>query len=345
VGESGPHAPFLEMKQTKPPRAFSEASLLLAMETAGKLVDDDELREALKERGLGTPATRAAIIETLLQRGYLSRRGKLLLSTDAGRDLISIIQDDRLKSPELTGEWEALLKRIERGEYDPADFRAQVEAHTRQIIAQTAQVKRVRRMGACPLCEGSVIEGQRGYGCSRWKAGCTFVLWKEQFGHRLGMPEIKELLEQRKTTALVRLQVEEGRALYGTLVVRADGAIEWIPAPASAKVGERRLVGACPLCHSSIIEGDKGYGCIRWREGCKFVVWKEIAARKIPLRMVRVLLRDGVTPFIQKFKRKTDGKPFDARLKLEEDGRIGFDFTPEAGGGKDESGENLKPEG
>ncbi len=327
VGESGPHAPFLEMKQTKPPRAFSEASLLLAMETAGKLVDDDELREALKERGLGTPATRAAIIETLLGRGYLARRGKQLLSTDAGRDLISIIQDERLKSPELTGEWEALLKRIERGEYSPEEFRAQVEQHTRQIISQTTVVKRVHRLGACPLCEGSVIEGKRGYGCSRWKAGCTFVLWKEPFGHRLGMPEIKELLEQRKSTQLVQLRIEEQRCCYGTLVLRADGSLDWVPAPGSAKVGERRLVGACPQCGSSVIEGDRGYGCIRWREGCKFVVWKEMATRKIPLKMVRVLLRDGVTPFIQKFKRK-DGTSFDARLKVEPAGSVGFDFTP-----------------
>ena len=327
VGESGPHCPSLEMKQTKAPRAFSEASLLQAMETAGKLVDDDDLREALKERGLGTPATRAAIIETLLGRGYVARRGKQLLSTDAGRDLISIIQDERLKSPELTGEWEALLKRIERGEYTPSEFREQVEAHTRQIIAQTAVVKRVRRMGACPLCEGSVIEGKRGYGCSRWKAGCTFVLWKEQFGHQLAFEEIKELLEQRKSTRLAMLRVEEQRCCYGTLVLRADGSIDHQLAPATAKVGERRLVGLCPQCGSSVIEGDRGYGCIRWREGCKFVVWKEISARKLPLNMVKKLLREGVTPLIEKFKRK-DGTPFDARLKLGADGRVEFDFTP-----------------
>jgi DNA topoisomerase-3 len=326
-GESGPHEPYLEQKQTNPPRAFTEASLLLSMETAGKMVDDDEMRDAMKERGLGTPATRAAIIETLLQRGYLARKGKQLLSTDAGRELIGIIEDEQLKSPELTGEWESLLKRIERGEYEPDAFMGKVAEHTRSIISQSTKVKRVRRLGPCPLCEGSVIEGTRGYGCSRWKAGCTFVLWKKQLGRTLRETEIVELLSQRKTTQLLPQLTSETTRVYGTLLLRADGSVDVSPASSTAKVGERRVVGSCPTCGSSVIEGDKGYGCIRWREGCKFVVWKEISQRKIPLQMVRVLLRDGVTPFIQKFKRR-DGKRFDARLKFEEDGRIGFDFTP-----------------
>jgi DNA topoisomerase-3 len=327
-GESGPHAPYLEKKETKPPRAFSEASLLQSMETAGKLVDDEEMREAMKERGLGTPATRAAIIETLLQRGYLARKGKQLLSTDAGRELIAIVGDEQLKSPELTGEWEAQLKRIERGDFAPDAFMEKVVEHTRSIISQTARIARVRRLGPCPLCEGSVIEGKKGYGCSRWKAGCSFVLWREQYGRQLHESEVVELLAQRKTTRTALFQVEEQKRLYGTLLLRADGSVEVSPASSTEKIGERRLVGSCPCCGSSVIEGERGYGCVRWREGCRFVVWKEIAQRKIPLTMVRVLLRDGVTPFIQKFKRRQDGKRFDARLKLEEGGRVGFDFTP-----------------
>jgi DNA topoisomerase-3 len=332
-GESGPHKPYLEKKKTKPPRALTEASLLQFMETAGKLVDDDEMRDAMKERGLGTPATRAAIIETLLGRGYIARKGKQLLSTDMGRELIAIIENEQLKSPELTGEWEALLKRIERGEYAPETFMSKVVEHTGEIISQTSRVKRVRRLGPCPLCEGSVIEGARGYGCSRWKAGCEFVLWKKQFGRTLHEAEVLELLSERRTTSLLTRKTSESTLVYGTLLLRADGSVEVSPASNSAKVQERRLVGNCPLCGSSMIEGDKGYGCIRWREGCHFVVWKQIAQRKIPLQMVRVLLRDGLTPFIEKFKRQ-DGTRFDARLKIEDGGKVGFDFTPK---------ENPKP--
>ena len=119
-GESGPHEPFVRRGETTPPKPYTEDTLLGAMETAGKLVDDEQLKEALKERGLGTPATRAAIIETLLDRGYIARDKKTLAATDLGRYLIAIVQDRSLKSPELTGDWEAKLRQIERGQLDPS---------------------------------------------------------------------------------------------------------------------------------------------------------------------------------------------------------------------------------
>ena len=121
-GESGPHEPFIKQGETTPPKHFTENTLLGAMETAGKLVDEAELREALKEKGLGTPATRASIIETLLKRQYLTRQKKNLLATDLGRYLVALVRDPHLKSPELTGEWEAKLNRIEAGQTAPAAF-------------------------------------------------------------------------------------------------------------------------------------------------------------------------------------------------------------------------------
>ncbi|MBT3294818.1 MAG: DNA topoisomerase 3 [Verrucomicrobia bacterium] len=326
-GERGPHAPFLKQLKTKPPHAFTEASLLQMMETAGKLVDDEELQDALKEKGIGTPATRAAIIETLIQRGYIIRRRKSLVSTDHGRELIDIVADEQLKSPELTGEWEAQLKRIERGEYDGEAFMEQVVAHTRQIISQTKEVKRVRRFGPCPKCEGSIIEGKRGYGCSRWKGGCDFVIWKEQFGTRLRESDLHALLEQRKTVDPILLEVDKAVRRYGRLVLKADNSVGWTPIGAREKVRERAMVGQCPLCGSDVIANDKQYGCVRWREGCPFVVWRTMSQRALPVAMVRTLLKEGITPFIQKFKRR-DGKRFDARLKLDEAGKVGFDFTP-----------------
>ena len=118
-GESGPHEPTVRRGETAPPKAYTEASLLGAMETAGKLVEDEQLKEVLKEKGLGTPATRAAIIETLLERGYITREKKTLLATDLGRYLVALVQDRGLKSPELTGEWEAKLREVDAAAWTP----------------------------------------------------------------------------------------------------------------------------------------------------------------------------------------------------------------------------------
>ena len=149
-GERGPHEPFLRAGETTPPKHYTENTLLGAMETAGKLVDDEQLKEALKEKGLGTPATRAAIIETLLQRGYIARDKKTLTATDLGRYLVALIQDRHLKSPELTGEWEAKLREIESGRLDPRQFmREIVRVHRRPhplrrlVRARREQVGRV----------------------------------------------------------------------------------------------------------------------------------------------------------------------------------------------------------
>jgi len=124
MGESGPHTPLVKQGKTEPPRHYTESSLLGAMETAGKMIDDEHLREAMKQKGLGTPATRAAIIETLLRRNYIIREKKSLIATNAGRYLIAVIQDKSLKSPELTGEWESKLKEIEKGGIRPKPFHA-----------------------------------------------------------------------------------------------------------------------------------------------------------------------------------------------------------------------------
>src|SRR6185437_2738158 len=126
TGESGPHEPSLRRGETTPPKPFTEGTLLGAMETAGRFVDDEELKEALKERGLGTPATRASIIETLLERGYIAREKKALVATDLGRYLVALVRERGLKSPELTGEWESKLREIERGRLDPRQFMSEI---------------------------------------------------------------------------------------------------------------------------------------------------------------------------------------------------------------------------
>lgn len=197
-GETGPHEPFLREGKTKPPNHFTENSLLGAMEAAGKFVEDDSLREALKERGIGTPATRAAIIETLLRRNYIRREKKQLRCTDMGRCLIALIHDPLLKSPEMTGEWEEKLKQIERAQLAPKDFMDGIHAYIRGLIASSSTGRLdTARWGSCPLCGKEVIKGKKAYGCSGWKEGCTFVLEPNCKGIPLTARQIQILLQQR----------------------------------------------------------------------------------------------------------------------------------------------------
>ncbi len=205
-GESGPHEPALREGRTKPPKHFTENSLLGAMEAAGKWVDDDALREALKERGIGTPATRAAIIETLLRRHYIRREKKQILATDMGRCLVALIHDPLLKSPEMTGEWEEQLKRIERGETEAAGFMEGIGTYTRRLIESgtTAQLD-TARIGDCPLCGKEVIKGRSAYGCSGWKEGCLFVLEPEYNGLPLTPNQVQVLLQMHFLPYPVRI--------------------------------------------------------------------------------------------------------------------------------------------
>ena len=208
-GESGPHEPTLREGKTKPPNYFTENSLLGAMEAAGKLVEDDTLREALKERGIGTPATRAAIIETLLRRNYIYREKKQIRATDMGRCLIALIQDPLLKSPEMTGEWEEKLKQIERKEIDPADFMGGIVAYTRGLIESSSTAKLdTTRLGNCPICGKDVIKGKTAYGCSGWKDGCPFVLATDYKGLQLTPNQMQVLLQMHILPYSVHIENE-----------------------------------------------------------------------------------------------------------------------------------------
>ena len=172
-GESGPHVPQLKEKTTTPPKYYTEATLLRAMETAGKTVENDELREAMKENGIGRPSTRAAIIEKLYQRKYIVKQGKSLRATDVGIDLIHTIISPLLKSAELTGLWEKKLREIERGEYTAQDFLTELKEMTSGVVRD---VKTNKAGMLCPVCrQGLVIRGNTRYGCSRWREGCTYA--------------------------------------------------------------------------------------------------------------------------------------------------------------------------
>ena len=223
-GESGPHEPFVRRGETTPPKPYTEGSLLGAMETAGKLVEEEQLKEALKERGLGTPATRASIIETLLDRGYITRDKKSLAATDLGRYLVAIVQDRSLKSPELTGDWEAKLRQIERGRLDPREFMAEIVRYTGDVIrSDDAAAVDPARLGDCPRCGRPVIEGKRGYGCSGWRDGCPFVLWREYRGHPLTEDQVRELLQRRVLLRPLTIDGSGEVILHLTDIGRPDG--------------------------------------------------------------------------------------------------------------------------
>jgi DNA topoisomerase-3 len=200
------------------------------METAGKLVDELELREALKDKGLGTPATRASVIETLLDRKYVARENKNLMATDSGRYLVAIVRDRNLKSAELTGEWEAKLKRIEAGQLKPEEFMREIVAFTREVVqlSDAAPVDE-NRLGDCPRCGRPVIRGKRGLGCSAWREGCDFVLWPTYGQRELDDHQLRALLQHRALG--VPIENDEGQHVLLTMV--DSGALVEVPVPTS----------------------------------------------------------------------------------------------------------------
>ncbi len=194
-----------EEKETKPPRRFTEGALLGAMETAGKLVEEEELREAMKDSGIGTPATRAAIIERLLQVGYIERDGRALVVTEKGLNVIRLLGEHALTSPDMTGEWEHRLAKIETGTDSREAFMGDIVKFTEATVGELDQkLKDVRipraNLGPCPVCGRDIIENRKGYSCwSREDPGCGFVIWKSKAGKQLPIAVARELIRTSRT--------------------------------------------------------------------------------------------------------------------------------------------------
>lgn len=239
-GESGPHEPSVVKKSTQPPKYYTDATLLRAMETAGKTVDDDELRDAMKENGIGRPSTRASIIETLVKRRYIYRQRKNIMVTQAGIDLIDTIDEELLKSPKLTGLWESKLRQIERGTYSASDFIDELKAMIAEIVHNVmtdSSMKRIevspdenergkgtknapngtpadakpakKRAPAvksldqimCPLCgEGHILKGRTAYGCSKYASGCTLRLPFDEYADNLTPAKLNALIKKNFKT-------------------------------------------------------------------------------------------------------------------------------------------------
>ena len=251
VGEKGPHEPSLLEKLTKAPPYYTEASLLRAMETAGKQVDDEELRELMKANGIGRPSTRANIIETLFRRSYTYRRKKQVLPTEMGIQLIDTIQNQLLKSAELTGQWEKQLKEIERGSYSPKPFIADMKKMVDDLVTEVRMENKIRRFVnphanksftknksskekskkrsrsttnkprskskskptmQCPKCgQGTVLKGNTRYGCSQYKQGCDFGVPFTYMNKKLSDNQIKRLIDKGATVKLKGFKSTTGK--------------------------------------------------------------------------------------------------------------------------------------
>ena len=220
-------------KETQPPRRFTEASLLGAMETAGKDIQDADLREAMKDSGIGTPATRASIIERLIQVGYLEREGRALHATEKGVQVISLLGEHPLTSPELTGSWEHRLALIEQGEDTRPAFMSDIVKFTTDTVAELDKLKGVKieraNLGPCPVCGRDVIENRKGYSCwSKDDPGCGFVIWKKKANKILPVSVVKELMETRKTAKPVTgFKGRSGRSFGARLALEQGEDGKW----------------------------------------------------------------------------------------------------------------------
>ncbi len=359
-GESGPHQPRLESKMTQPPKDYTEASLLRGMETAGRNIDDDELRLAMKENGIGRPSTRAAIIETLFKRNYIRRDKKRILPTPTGIELIGLIANPTLKSAELTGQWEKKLRQIERNELPSDQFLEELKGLVREMVqevktdrsgravttgsaekamaaspksAATATRQSETRnqkpetsagLGTCPACKtGHILRGKTAFGCARFREGCQWRLPAEVLGKKLTDPQVKALLTKGRTQLIKGFVTGAGEKLDGALTLDARLQPELVPA-AESKPTTATDPGQipCPVCRlGTMLKGSSAFGCSRFREDCQFRVPFEWGGKKLTDPQLRQLLRKGETGVIKGFLSAKTGKKYDAALKVDE-GRV-----------------------
>jgi len=310
-GEKGAHEPSFLEKETKPPRNFTEASLLRAMETAGKQVDDDEMRELMKENGIGRPSTRASIIETLFRRKYIERKKKLVIPTQTGIQLIDLIDNELLKSAELTGRWEKRLKEIERGEFNAGTFinnmKKMVDELVYEVRSNTSKIRishetavassatksvspRAESRGkkqvtgkTCPKCNnGKLLKGSKAFGCSEYNKTCDFLMPFEFLGKKISENQLIRLLDKKSTTNLKGFKTEKG-SIEG--LIRFDENFKFRLEPKkntidnsvasraeSRDLSSQTEIISCPKCEKgTVLKGKTAYGCSEYKTGCDFV--------------------------------------------------------------------------
>ena len=328
--------------ETKPPARFTEATLLSAMEGAGKLVEDEELREAMREKGLGTPATRSAIIEGLIHDGYVTREGRDLIATAKGMALITLLRGidvTELCSPEMTGEWEYKLKRMAKGDMKRKEFMAHIKEFTREIVEKAKNFEGDSVSGnfevlnvKCPKCgEGPFDEDYRTFKCR----SCGLIVWKTMAGRLFERAEVETLLTQGKVGPLEGFRSKVGRKFNALVKLGEDFKPQFdfgekgIDKEQEIDTEKHEALGLCPVCQKGqVYVLEKAYACenaIASPKTCNFRVSKVILHREIPKEQVQKMITTGKTDLLPKFVSKK-GRPFSAHLKLE-NGKVGFEFA------------------
>jgi DNA topoisomerase-3 len=355
-GESGPHKPRLDQKVTQPPRDYTEAMLLRGMETAGRNIDDEEMRQAMKENGIGRPSTRAAIIETLFKRGYIRREKKRILPTPTGVELIGLIRNPTLKSAELTGQWERKLRQIEAGNLDSGLFLDELKMLVREMVQEVKQDGSRRSisvpgtlisgatpaaslpakpvaatpavagsLGACPACKaGHILRGKTAFGCSRFRENCQFRLPAQFEGKNLTDKQVSALLTKGRTPVIKGYVDELGNKFDAAVRLTPQHALELVRA-AESKPTTAQDPGQipCPVCKlGTMLRGKAAWGCSRFREDCQFRAPFEWGGKTLTETQMNQLLRKGKTGVIRGFVSAKTGNRYEAALQVSGEGRI-----------------------
>jgi len=360
-GESGPHVPELAEKQTRPPKYYTEATLLRAMETAGKQVADEELRDLMKENGIGRPSTRANIIETLFKRNYIRKERKNLLPTITGIQLIQTINFELLKSAELTGNWEKKLRDIEKGTFETTTFLQEMKAMVSDIVHQVKNARNVPRIETviveqpvasgkgkkegktdnllCPRCKkGNMLKGKNAYGCSDYKNGCKQLIPFELFGKKLTDKQLISIITTGKSPVIKGLKTDN-RTVEGKIVLNANHEPELEVKEQTAptdKKGDKQIrqsndlsseAALCPVCKGILLKGKTAYGCANWKSGCTFRVPMVVNNFEISDQVLKILLKQKVYGPVINLIIDEQGDSRPGRIIL--DGNNGFSILPD----------------
>jgi DNA topoisomerase-3 len=347
----------VEVKEnvTKPPARYSEATLLSAMEGAGKLIDDDELREAMSEKGLGTPATRAATIEGLIYEDYVHRNGRELQATAKAFSLMELLNGlgiPELTKPELTGDWEFQLKEMQRKKVSREQFMAGIAEMTRRIVESAKKFEYDTIPGdfgvlnvPCPKCGGEIHERYKQYQCVK----CDFAFWKTLCSRMFEPEEVEEIITKKIVGPLQGFRSKQGFPFAAVLKMTAEHKVEFDfgnggkdgePAAVVDFTGKEAL-GKCPKCGANVYDNGMNYVCEKQTgptPTCDFRSGKIILQQEIAPEQIKKLLAEGKTDLLTKFISKKNNRPFKAFL-IVKDGKTAFDFPPREGKGRTRSSE------
>jgi DNA topoisomerase-3 len=340
---------------TKPPARYSEATLLSAMEGAGKLVDDDELREAMSEKGLGTPATRAATIEGLIYEGYIHRNGRELQATAKAFSLMELLNGlgiPELTKPELTGDWEFQLKEMQRKKISRTEFMGGIADMTRRIVDRAKLFEHDTIPGdfgvlqvPCPKCGGEIHEKYKQYQCVK----CDFAFWKTLCSRMFEPEEVEKIITEKVIGPLQGFRSKQGFPFAAVLKMTAEHKVEFDfgnggkdgADAAPVDFTGKEPLGKCPKCGAQVFDGGMNYVCEKQTgptPTCDFRTGKIILQQEISPEQVKKLLDTGKTDLLKGFISKKTNRKFEAFLAFK-DGKVSFEFAPREKKGKTRSSE------